>query len=232
MTNIKKLQIRGFQRTSLIDYPCNVVSTIFLFGCNLRCGFCHNPELVQERGLSIISEDKVIEELRDHSKFIDGVCITGGEPLLHDLEDFLVRLKGLFLKVKIDTNGSFPEKLKELIDKKLVDYVAMDVKLPFVEYSKLGSVDVSKIKESVSVLKNSSIDYEFRTTVVSSLLNKDKLLEIARSLEGAKKLILQQFVSSDKVLDSAFSDLQSYTTEDLQGFAKECNKFVPTEVRL
>jgi len=229
----KSVLIKGFQRTSLIDYPGNVVSTVFMAGCNMRCGFCHNPELaLDDPSIKPISEETVIKAIKAHRQFIDGVCITGGEPLLQDIESFLARFKELNLKIKVDTNGTFPQKLSCLIEEKLIDYVAMDVKLPLDRYHMLGNIDAAKLNESISILKDSSIDYEFRTTVVPSLLNQDDLIAIAQVLRGGQRYVLQQFVPSEKVLDIAFSSVKSYLPQELEMFAKICSDFIPTRVRL
>src|SRR3989339_28387 len=162
--------IKGFQRTSLVDFPGNIVSTVFLSGCNFRCPFCHNPELALDSpDLKALPERKVLAEIEAHKRFIDGVCVSGGEPTVHSgLPDFLAKIKALGLKVKLDTNGSNPEMLRTVIAERLVDFISMDVKSSPARYAEAtgADVDVLVVGESVKIIMASGIDYEFRTTVV------------------------------------------------------------------
>ena len=162
------MKIGGLQKTSLQDYPEEVSSIIWTVGCNFSCPFCYNTDLVYGT-IEEISEDEVLSFLEKRKKLIDGLVISGGEPFLQkDLKNFCKKVKKLSYKIKIDTNGTFPNKLKELIDEKLVDYIAMDVKAPKKKYEKLAGVktDIKKIEKSIEIIKNSDINYEFKTTFI------------------------------------------------------------------
>lgn len=214
----------GLQKFTLIDYPGKIAATVFTVGCNFLCPFCHNPELVDPKeikGQPIISESEFFEFLKSRQGELDGVCITGGEPTLHkDLPDFLSKIKNLGFAVKLDTNGSHPEILEKLITEKLVDYIAMDIKAPAEKYNEIaGGVGIDKIKKSVELIKNSEIDYEFRTTVVPKFHKKDDFIKIAEWLKGAKKYFLQQFYAT-KTLDDCLKDERSYSKEELEQFCE------------
>jgi pyruvate formate lyase activating enzyme len=173
------MKIKGLQRTTLIDYPGKAACTIFLFGCNFRCGFCYNPGLVLKEEHEDFSEEEIFNFLVKRKKYLDAVCITGGEPLMVLEEEFLRKIKNLGYLIKIDTNGSYPEKLKDFISKGLVDFVSMDVKSSKDNYEKVVGVkvDLNKIEESMRII--SSLDgYEFRTTIVGRYHNKDELKKI------------------------------------------------------
>lgn len=197
---------------TLIDYPGKIAATVFTVGCNFDCAFCHNPELVDPQKIKkqpIIPEKYFFEFLTSRQGMLEGVCITGGEPTIHkDLSDFLSRIKSLGFAVKLDTNGSNPEMLKKLIDGELVDYIAMDIK---------GPLQIPK--KSVELIKDSGIDYEFRTTVVPALHTKEDILEIARELSPAKKYFLQQF-RPGKNLDPLFEKEKTYPLEKLIEFSR------------
>jgi len=166
------MKIGGFQRFSLIDYPAKISAIIFTQGCNFRCPYCHNPELVDPKLFtSAIDEDLILSFLRKRVGKLDGVVITGGEPLLqHDLIEFIKKVKEMGYLIKLDTNGSYPEKLERLLD--LIDYIAMDIKAPLEKYHDVVRTDVctEKIMESITIILNGDIDYEFRTTVVKAFL--------------------------------------------------------------
>ena len=165
------MRISGFQKMTLLDFPGRVACTVFTFGCNLRCPFCHNASLVVGGGEAEFSKEEILAYLKKRTGLLDGVCITGGEPLLQsDIADFIKEIKALGYAVKLDTNGCYPEKLKELVLGGLVDYVAMDVKNCFSKYGQTVGIkdfDVSPIKESAAFLISSGIDFEFRTTIVA-----------------------------------------------------------------
>ena len=224
--------IAGMQKTSLVDYPGNICTTIFLYGCNFRCKYCHNPGLVTEADAEKIekfSEDDVILTLHKRKRFIDGVCITGGEPTLSKkLPEFLVKIKKIGFKIKLDTNGSNPEMLKKLIDAQLVDYIAMDIKGPIDKYSEIAdvNVDISKIKETVKLLMNSSVDYEFRTTVVKEELDLEDIKKIGSWLNGAKKYSIQQFVGENEMIDPEYKGKLPYTPEELKMIAYDQSIFI------
>lgn len=224
------MKIGGLQKLSLIDYPGKTAATVFLIGCNFKCGFCHNPELIKGN-VPEISEKEFFSFLDERKDFLDGVCITGGEPTIHkDLIDFIKKIKEKGFLVKLDTNGSNPEMLKELLGS--VDFVAMDIKTSKEGYNKaVGvNVDLKKIEESVELIKNSGVDYEFRTTVVPSIVDKKDIKEIRKWLKGVKKYALQQF-QNKKVLDKAFEKIEPYS--DFKDFEKILKKYIKNiEIRL
>lgn len=229
------MKILALQKISLIDYPGKVCSVIFLTKCNFRCGYCHNPELVFDLDLPGIKEEEVFKLLDERKGFIDGVCITGGEPTLHkDLPFLIKKIKERGLKVKLDTNGTNPEMLKQLIKDKLVDFVAMDVKNVFEKYEETtnSKVDIKTIKESIKVMISSEIEHEFRTTVLPKFHKKEYIVRIAKEyLTGAKKYVLQQFVASDKIVDKSFLEERKYDENELEEIRRACNKFLKTEIR-
>jgi len=224
------MRIGGLQRCSLIDFPGQVAAIIFTIGCNFRCPYCHNPELVDETADEIPAAE-VFAFLRTRIGKLDGVTITGGEPTMHDdLITFIKEIKEMGFKVKLDSNGTNPAMLKEIEDEGLVDYLAMDIKAPFSDYaSGIGRpVDVNKIKESVRLIMTGSIPYEFRTTVVKALLSPEDIINIGKDIKGAKKYYLQKFVST-KILNPGFIKKTTYTDEEfkviqasLGEYVKEC----------
>ena len=192
------MNLAGFQATTLIDFPGRVAATLFAAGCNFRCPFCHNAELVipeRVRELSPVDSERVLEELERRRGFLDGVVLTGGEPTLQeDLGDFIARLRGLGFLVKLDTNGSRPEVVRSLVDDELVDYVAVDVKAPPNRYAEFAGVEVpaDAIERTVTILRESRVEYEFRTTVAPGLA-EDDLEAIAAWLRPARRYVLQAF---------------------------------------
>jgi pyruvate formate lyase activating enzyme len=214
--------IAGIERTSLVDWPEKICSTVFIAGCNFRCGFCHNPELVlleEVEKLEPMTENELLTALVERKRFIDGVCVTGGEPLLSpDLIPLLRKIKAKGFGIKLDTNGSIPTILKRIIEEKLVDYVAMDIKCPKERYNELtnSKININLIEESVKILRTSNIDHEFRTTAVKSLLKPEDIKEIGSWLDGSKAYYLQQFDNSLRMIDEAFCKVRPYTPEELQ----------------
>jgi pyruvate formate lyase activating enzyme len=212
--------IGGLQKLTLIDYPGKISCTVFTIGCNFNCAFCHNSELVDPNKIKnqpIISEKYFFEFLGTRQGVLEGVCITGGEPALQpDLLDFIRRMKELGFSVKLDTNGSNPDILENLIKEKLIDYIAMDIKAPLAQFS-IFNFQFSKetIKKSIDIIKNSGLDYEFRTTVVPLLHSKEDIIQIAKDLSPAKKYFLQQFYPS-KTLDPNFQKEKSYSIDELK----------------
>ena len=229
------LSIKGLQKTTLVDYPNKVACTIFLPRCNFRCGFCHNKDLVlNPDSLPTISEEELLNFLKEKKKWLDGICVTGGEPLLHkELLDFLPKVKELNYLVKIDTNGTNPNLLKQLIDKKLVDFIAMDLKNSLEKYDETtaSKVNIDEIKESVDIIKNSGIDYEFRTTVVPGLHKKEDIKKIGEWLKGSKKFAIQNFKPAKEVIDSKYETMESFKKEELEEF-KEILKNYINEVEI
>ena len=230
------MEIKGFVHLSLVDWDGKLASVLFLPRCNFRCPFCHNYALVlHPEEAESIPLDRVEGYLRTHKDWLDGVCVTGGEPTVHaDLPEFCSRLKGLGLAVKLDTNGANPLMLKGLIEEGLVDYVAVDIKAPLTveKYSRAIGVDaknfLGEVKETVGMLLNSGMDYEFRTTVVPTLHHAKDIEEISRDIKGCKRYILQKFDVNikKKTLDPAFSKLQAFTDEEMKAFLTAARKHV------
>jgi len=219
--------IGGFQKTSLLDYPDMISSIIWTVGCNFNCPFCYNTELVYGTA-KIISEEEIFDHLKKRKGIVEALVISGGEPFLQkDLGVFCEKVKKLGYLVKIDTNGSFPDELKELIDKKLVDYVAVDIKAPKNKYETLAGVkiDIKKIQKTVDILQKSSVDYEFRTTFVPKLLTKKDILEIGKWLKGSKKYYLQKFKSDVPLISSKLEGIKSYSKEDLGNILNEIKPY-------
>lgn len=204
------MKIKYIQKTTLIDYPDEIACTIFLFGCNFRCGFCYNPELVIKEKTPDLNEKSVLDFLKKRENQLSAVCFTGGEPLISLKTNFLEEIRKLGYKIKIDTNGSFPEKLKEIISKKLVDYISMDVKTTKEDYEKIvrTKVDIKKIEESMKIISCLE-NYEFRTTVIERLHDKEKVLEIVKWIYSVigkkiKNYCLQGFTNKGKFIDNSF----------------------------
>ena len=202
------LRFKGLQKTTLLDYPGEVACTLFVGGCDFRCPYCYNPDLVFNRDTGVeISEAEALQFLRERKNFLNGVCLTGGEPLLYpEILDFSREAKALGYKVKVDTNGYHPELLQKLIEQKLVDYVAMDIKAPLDRYEEVVRVEVDReeIKKSVEIIKGSGIENEFRTTVFSGL-NSSDFEKIGRWLSGSKKYCLQAVKLNVRLLDENFA---------------------------
>ena len=211
------MNIGGLQKTSLLDYPDNISAIIWTIGCNFRCPFCYNKDLVLGK-VGVIPEEEVLSFLEKRKGMLEGLVISGGEPLMqNDIVQFAEKVKKLGYLIKIDTNGMYPEKLKELIDKKLVDYIAMDVKAPKKKYDKLTDVktDIKKIEKSIEIIRNSAPDYEFKTTFVPELLAKEDILSIAKWLKGSKRFYLQQFRNDVPLVSSKFQNVAPYYKEEL-----------------
>ena len=212
--------LKGLQKTTLLDYPEKLACTVFTGGCNFRCPFCHNASLVlRPSDVKEISEESFFSYINKRKGLLDGVCITGGEPLLNkDIEDFISRIKSLGFLVKLDTNGAFPDRLEALLDKGLVDYVAMDVKNSPAKYATTAGLedklDLSLIERSIKIIMNKAPDYEFRTTVVRELHTKEDIEEISKWLVGTRRYFLQKYVDSGDILlegYSAYDDAQMQT---------------------
>ncbi len=216
--------IKGFQPLTLIDYPGQLAAIIFFGGCNLRCHYCYNKLLaLNSPELPIINEDQIFSFLENRNGLIDGVVITGGEPTLQeDLTEFIKKIKQLGFLVKLDTNGTNPDIVKELIDNKLVDYIAMDIKNIPESYEKTTTVgiDIKNVMETVKIIMGSGIDYEFRTTVLPKLISKKDFLKIGEWLKGAKKYCIQQFKKTETIMDMAYLNEEPYTEEDLDEIKK------------
>lgn len=230
------MEIKGWVKTSLIDYPGRICSVIFLPGCNFRCPFCQNPDLVESpEDLPEIPLEEVLEYLEQKKIWIDGVCITGGEPTIHrDLPELIKRLKEIGMLVKLDTNGSNPEMLEFLLNQRLLDYIAMDVKAPWEKYPLVAGVqiNVEKIKKSIEIIRNSGIEHEFRTTLIPKLHSKEDIIKIGEILKGSKKFAIQQF-RPRKTLNPEFQEEKPYSEDELRGFGKLLEGFFEkVEVRV
>ena len=186
----------GLQKLTLLDFPGKVACTVFTVGCDMRCPFCHNPGLVNAIG-ETMPEEEFFDYINNRKKILDGVCITGGEPLIHDdIEDFIMKIRDLGLMVKLDTNGSFPDRLSSILDKGLVEYVAMDIKNTIARYPMTVGVpdfNTDNILRSISIIEGSGIDHEFRTTVVGQLHRAQDFEEIAKLIANSDKYFLQAF---------------------------------------
>lgn len=214
------MQILGLQKTTLLDYPGNVASTIFLGGCNMRCPFCHNMNLVMGESLESYTVEDILSFLQKRKGVIDGVCITGGEPTInYDLLDFIRNIHNLGLKVKLDTNGTNPTMLEQLITEHLVDYVAMDIKSATSNYSNvcgIADISIDNIVNSIQILINSGIDYEFRTTLIREYHNEAVIRDIAIMLDGASNYYLQSFIDSPFVIDHSLNAIDKNTLMEYQ----------------
>ena len=201
------MNIQGLQKMTLLDYPGRVACTVFLGGCDLRCPFCHNFELVIGQQPTVVTEEEFFAFLGKRHGLLDGVAITGGEPCLRsDLPDFLEKIREAGFPVKLDTNGTHPQMLREVIDRGLVSYVAMDVKNSPAKYAQtvgLPHIDLEPIRQSVELLKSSGVDYEFRTTVVEQFHDAESFRDIAAWIAGAPRYYLQPFTSRDTVPDQS-----------------------------
>lgn len=223
------MQIHGFQKMTLLDFPGKVACTVFTGGCNFRCPFCHNALLVTELAdTPAIAEDEVIFYLEKRRGLLDGVCVTGGEPLLQpDIADFLTRLKDMGYAVKLDTNGSFPQKLQELVKAGLVDHVAMDVKNSREKYAETIGVpgyDLSKVEQSIAFLLSGAVSFEFRTTVVKEFHTVEDIAAIAEWIRGTKAYFLQNFTDSGNLIGH---DLHAVSKETMLKMQQAAAVFVP-----
>lgn len=199
------MQIKGFQKTTLLDYPDQVASLVFTGGCNFRCPYCHNSELVlHPNHFPTLMEEVVLDHLRKRKGIIDGLVITGGEPtLMKGLMPFMERVKEEGVLIKLDTNGYMPEVVKEVIQKGVVDFVAMDVKATYETYPEVVGVspfDVKKIQASIETIIDSATPHEFRTTVMKEFHNYDDVVQISTYLKGAQRFVLQQYMESEEQL--------------------------------
>jgi len=225
------LDIKGFIETSLVDWDGKVASVIFLPGCNFRCPYCQNIDLIDHpEKFKTIPEEKVLEYLESHKDFIDGVCITGGEPTVHKnkgLTEFIKKVKQEGSLVKLDTNGSDPGYLKELVRDNLIDFVAMDIKAPLESYNKATNVkvDTEAIKESIQFLLSGKVDYEFRTTVAPTITGIPEIEGISKLIVGAKKYVLQQF-EPENCKDIYLRTLKPVDTETMAKMLETARKYI------
>lgn len=215
------MKIGGFSKLTLLDFPGCVACIVFTSGCNFRCPFCHNASLVTHtKDSEDISEDEILSYLKKRKGLLDGVVITGGEPLLQNgIEDFIIKVRDLGYKVKLDTNGSFPDKLKNLLDKGLLDYVAMDIKNSKEKYSATAGceVNLADIEKSISHLENSGVGYELRTTVTQELHNQEDIKNIALWIKKSPKYFIQNFKNSGDIVGE---NLSEFSKDDLEKLLK------------
>lgn len=210
------MKICGLQKVTLLDFPNHVACTVFLGGCNYNCPFCYNSGLIGASGYEFMSEDDFFSFLDKRHGILDGVAITGGEPLVHpEIFEFIKKIKEKGFKVKLDTNGSFPKALKKLLEAGLVDYVAMDIKNSYDKYLMTidANIDLNLIRESIGLLLKGDVDYEFRTTVVRQFHDVADFEKIGEMIKGAKRYYLQSYQAKDSVRRK---DLTSLTKEELQ----------------
>ncbi len=217
--------IKGITKLTLIDFPGRIACTLFTYGCNFRCPFCQNPELITDERLRALPLDFIRNFLDERKGFLDGVCICGGEPTIHaDLPEFCKELKKMGYAVKIDTNGSNPDILEELA--KIVDYIAMDIKAPLDKYKEVtrANIDTWRIEESIEIVKSMK-EYEFRFVAVPGLIQEKEVEGICKAIEGAEKLVINQF-NNKKTLDKSFEKIDPYPPEVLEKFAEVARKYV------
>ncbi|MBQ8163256.1 MAG: anaerobic ribonucleoside-triphosphate reductase activating protein [Clostridia bacterium] len=210
------MNIGGFQKMTMLDYPEKVACTVFTYGCNLRCPFCHNASLVIDEA-ELFPEEEILSYIEKRKRILDGVCISGGEPLLQkDIFDFMKKIKDIGLLVKLDTNGAYPDKLKEAIELGLVDYVAMDIKNSKEKYAKttgIQNLDIAPFEKSVKLLLEGRVDYEFRTTVVKQHHSIEDIKAIGEWIKGAKKYFLQNFSDSGNLIENGLCGHEKNTLE-------------------
>jgi pyruvate formate lyase activating enzyme len=220
------LEIKGFLETSFVDWPGKICSVLFLPHCNLRCPYCHNhPLVLHPEQYSSLSLRDLLNRLLSFRGWIDGVCLTGGEPTLHaDLLPLIQKIKRLGFLVKLDTNGLNPQLLKQLISEKKVDFVSMDVKAPLdsIRYSRIAGLSVSLdlIQESIRVLKRGAVEYEFRTTVVPGLHSRDDILRLGGQLRAGSRMVLQNF-NPENPMDPSLRETRPYGLEKLRELERE-----------
>ena len=220
----------GLQKITLVDYPGKVAATVFAAGCNFRCPYCHNPELVLPELIKKqpkIKEKEILDFLTERKKLLEGICITGGEPTIQsDLIDFIKKVKDLGFLIKLDTNGSNPKALKELIKDNLLDFIAMDIKGSLDEYDKITNVkiDIKKIKESIKIIKDFK-EYEFRMTVLPLFHSNKDFDKIGKILKGSKIFCIQQFRPKG-CLDQNFEQEEQFSLKELEEFKKMLEKYI------
>lgn len=228
------MKFNGFQKLTLLDYPGKVACTLFTAGCNLRCPFCHNASLVTHiDNTNIYNKEEILSYLGKRQGILEGVCISGGEPLMQtEIEDFIKEVKALGYSIKLDTNGFYPDKLISLVEKGLIDYVAVDIKNSYSKYAKttgIENLDLSPLKRTVEFLLSGKVDYEFRTTIVEGLHTEADILDIGKTIKGAPRYFLQNFVDSGDLIGEG---LCAISLENMKKMQKIAAQFVPNaEIR-
>ncbi|MBQ1460011.1 MAG: anaerobic ribonucleoside-triphosphate reductase activating protein [Oscillospiraceae bacterium] len=222
------MKIHGLQKMTLLDFPGAVACTVFLGGCDFRCPFCHNFELVDGSAQPLMDDEELLSFLAKRKGLLDGVAFTGGEPCLHvGLPDLLEKIRAMGFATKLDTNGYHPERLQEILNRGLVDYVAMDVKNSPAKYAAtcgLETVDLDKVRRSIQLLMDGPADYEFRTTVVAEFHQAADFEAIGRMIRGARRYFLQCFTDRDSV---PFGNLHAPSAQDLRAYADIVRPYVP-----
>jgi pyruvate formate lyase activating enzyme len=233
--------IGGLEKLSMIDFPGCISTVIFTVSCNFRCHFCYNPMLVlantgegeseyKEEDFSVISEKDLLLFLKKRIGKIEGVVISGGEPTLQaDLKDFIIKIKKMGFKIKVDTNGTNCEIITDLVKNKLIDYVAMDIKAPLEKYSEVVGVkaNIKEIKKTIQFLLSGIIPYEFRTTIVPGLHNKNDIIEMSKEIAGAEKWFLQKFKSDTELVDNVFKNKKTFSIAEMKTMVSMAKKNVP-----
>ena len=217
------MRIHGLQKMTLLDFPGRVACTVFLGGCDLRCPYCHNAELIDGSAPAVMDDAELLTFLEKRRGLLDGVAVTGGEPLLHDIAPLLRAIRAMDFAVKLDTNGTHPDRLRALLDERLVDYVAMDIKNSPDRYAETVGVpdlDLAPIRESVSLLLEGRVDYEFRTTVCAQLHDDEAMRGIAQLISGARRFFLQPFTDRDTVAFAGFTAPDKPTLERWAGLVR------------
>ena len=221
------MKIHGLQKMTLLDFPGLVACTVFLGGCDMRCPFCHNSELLDMNAPAAMDENNLLKFLEGRRGLLDGVAITGGEPLLRrDIRELIISIREMGFKIKLDTNGNHPDRLISLVEEKLLDYVAVDIKNSKEKYGEtigLPGFDISRIEESVEFLLSKKVDFEFRTTVMKPYHDEMSFKGIAEWIKGADKYYLQEFVPRDTVPDQ---NLVAYSKEEMRQFAQIVQPYV------
>jgi pyruvate formate lyase activating enzyme len=223
------MQIASFQKLTLLDFPGRTAATVFTPGCNFRCGFCHNPELVlPEKFPELIPESEFFEFLDRRKKLLDGVCVTGGEPTLQkDLPSFLKKIRRRGFATKLDTNGSHPEILEKLFRENLLDFVALDIKSSPENYAKLVGVDIfEKVRASKNLISQSGVEFELRTTLIREIHDEKEFAKILEFVRGAPKYFLQNFQTSGGCLDPNFEKMRGFTSTELKKMCERAREFV------
>ena len=223
------MKIAYVEKSTLIDYPGKIACTVFTQGCNFSCGYCHNPELISfTNNKSYLDEKEFLKFLNLRIGKLDAVCITGGEPTIQkDLSSFIKKIKKLGFLVKLDTQGSMPSVIKNLLENELLDYIAMDIKAPLEKYSDItySKINTKRVNETINIIMQSGVDYEFRTTIVKDQLTKSDMQKIGKLIKGSKKYYLQRFVPT-KVNDKGFMQKKSYSQKTLIEFRQLLKEYV------
>jgi len=222
------MRIGGFQKLTLVDFPGKVAATVFVQGCNFRCGYCHNPELVLPRLFQgYISQEEVLDYLYDRRGKLEGVVISGGEPTLQKgLGCFIAQIKAMAFAVKLDTNGSHPEVVSSLLELNLLDYIAMDIKSSLAKYCQVtqAACDTTKILETIDLIIKSGIRYQLRTTLVKEFCSREDLCEIQTLVSQANHYILQPFILSQKMVDVRLNHQSQYTSSQVENLKAQYDR--------